>query len=234
LIDPAAVPVLRVQWNPCYRLIASRFPTVGLFDSVTAPEDLEVVFAFESLTNDRLRAEAGDIRLVPPDERVVGPGSTPIMASFTHLNPDGSRFSNGEYGVYYCANNRDTAIAEVIHHQAIFLRRTDEPAIDVDMRLITATLNAELHDLRDLRSQAPELYDAASYQASQPFGTRLRDSGSWGIAYRSVRLEGGECAGVFRPRALSGAASAGHIALHWDGQRITHWYQKQGPISVSQ
>jgi hypothetical protein len=78
LIDPAAVPVASVQWNPCYRLIASRFPTVGLFDSVTSPEALEAVFAVESLTNDRLRDEVGDWELVPPAERVVGPGATPI------------------------------------------------------------------------------------------------------------------------------------------------------------
>jgi RES domain len=98
--------------------------------------------------------------------------------------------------------------------------------------LITATLNAELHDLRALRAQAPELYDAHSYQASQPFGARLRRAASWGIVYSSVRLEAGQCAGVFRPRAVSHAVSAAHIALHWDGQRVTHWYQKQGPIAV--
>lgn len=234
MIDPAAVPVSLVQWNPCYRLIASRFPTVGLFDDVTSPEQLEAVFAVESLTNDRLRDEVGEFELVPPAERVVGPGSTPIMASFTHRNPFGSRFSDGEYGVYYCTDTREAAIAEVSHHQAIFLRRSRHRAIDLDMRLITARLDSQLHDLRDWRQRAPALYDPNSYQASQPFGAQLKKTRSWGIVYESVRFEEGECAGVFRPRALSGAVSAGHIALRWNGQRITHWYQKQGPISVLQ
>ena len=58
------------------------------------------------------------------EERVSGPGATPVMAAFTHLNPGGSRFSDGSYGVYYAAHSLETAIAEVSHHRAIFLRRT--------------------------------------------------------------------------------------------------------------
>jgi len=233
LIDPAEVPVSPVHWLPCYRLIASRFPTVGLFESVTAPDDLDAVFAAESMTNDRLRDEVGELTLVAPAERIAGPGSTPIMASFTHLNPNGSRFSAGAYGVYYCAQTQETALAEVSHHQAVFLRRTLEPEIDVDMRWIAATLDAPLHDLRDSRLRAPELYDPDSYEASQPFGALLRTAGSWGVVYDSVRCEGGQCAGVFRPRALSGAVAAGHIALHWDGERISHWYEKGNPLQLN-
>lgn len=230
MIKPGAVDTSFVQWNPCHRLIATRFPTVGLFDTIAEPEELNEVFASESMTNDRLRDEVGDIRLVPVEERMTGPGSTPIMASFTHLNPDGSRFSDGQYGVYYCGESLDTAIAEVSHHREVFFRRTQEAAVDIDMRLITAQLAAELHDLRSHRAAAAELYDPDSYDASQPFGAALRAAGSWGIVYASVRREAGECAAVFRPRALSTAAAAAHIALHWDGRRITHWFQKGPPV----
>ena len=37
----------------------------------------------------------------------------------------------------------------------------------------------------------------------------------------------GLCVGVFRPKALRQARSGMHIALHWDGQRITHCYEKR-------
>ena len=84
-------------------MIASRYPTVGLYDAIADPADLEVVFAIEALTNPRMRNELGQLQLVPPDERLSGAGSTPMMAAFTHLNPEGSRFSNGSYGVYYAA-----------------------------------------------------------------------------------------------------------------------------------
>jgi RES domain len=229
-----AIPVSPTLWRPSYRLIPSRYPTVGLYDRVADPADLEVVFAIEALTNPRIRDEIGEWQLVPPDERVSGAGSTMIMAAFTHLNPEGSRFSDGSYGVYYAAQELDTAIAEVSHHRALFLARTAEPAIDIDMRVITATLDAPLHDLREPGAPrvASGLFDPDRYDAPQALGRRLREAGSWGVQFPSVRHAGGLCVGVFRPKALRNARSGAHIALHWDGQRITHWYEKRAPNPV--
>ena len=229
MIAAGDIPVRAVAWKPSYRLIASRYPTVGLYDAIADPADLEVVFAIEALTNPRLRNELGELQLVPPAERISGAGSTPIMAAFTHLNPEGSRFSDGSWGVYYAANDLDTAVAEVSHHRAVFLARTAEPALEIDLRLITAPLEARLHDLRGLRRSAPQLYDPADYSVGRALGRRLREAGSWGVLYHSVRHPGGLCAGVFRPRALKPARESLHIALHWDGARITHWYEKRAP-----
>ena len=44
------------------------------------------------------------------------------MAAFTHLNPEGSRFSDGSWGVFYAGNDLNTAIAETRHHRERFLR----------------------------------------------------------------------------------------------------------------
>jgi len=91
-------PDLRsVAWLPCHRLIASRFPTVGLYDHVADAADLDVVFAIEALTHPRVRQELGQLSLVPPADRGAGPGAPLIMAAFTHLNPPGSRFSDGTW-----------------------------------------------------------------------------------------------------------------------------------------
>ncbi len=232
VIAARSIPTAAVLWRPSYRLIPSRYPTVGLYDRVADPADLEVVFAIEALTNPRLRDELGQVQLVPPDERVSGAGSTMVMAAFTHLNAEGSRFSDGRYGVYYAADDLETAVAEVSHHRAIFLARTDEPAIDVDLRLVTATVEAELHDLRDLGKRGAALLDPLSYAAPQALGRHLHDAGSWGVVWPSVRRAGGGCIGIFRPRAIRHARSAAHIALHWDGQRITHWFEKRGPHAL--
>lgn len=229
MIDATDIPVRAVAWKPSHRLIASRYPTVGLYDAIADPADLEVVFAIEALTNPRLRDQLGELQLVPPEERLSGAGSTPIMAAFTHLNPEGSRFSDGSYGVYYAAQDLDTAVAEVSHHRALFMARTREPAIDIDLRLIVAPLDARLHDLRGLRRSAPQLFDPDDYGAGRALGRQLREAGSWGVIYPSVRHRGGLCAGLFRPRALKPAREAAHIALHWDGQRITHWFEKRAP-----
>jgi hypothetical protein len=229
VIDAQAVPVRRTAWKHSFRLIASRYPTVSLYDTIADTADLDAVFAIEALTNPRIRNELGQLSLVPPQDRVSGVGSTPIMAAFTHLNPDGSRFSDGSYGVYYAANDLDTAITEVSHHRAVFLARTAEPAIDIDLRLMRAPLDAPLHDLRGFRRSDPQIYDPMNYGAAQALGRQLREAGSWGVSYHSVRHAGGLCVGIFRPRALQGARQGAHIALHWDGQRITHWYEKRAP-----
>ena len=95
-----------LDWSPAYRVIPTRFPAVNLFDRVASPEDFDALYALEAMTNDRLRTEVGELDLVPPDERCFGPGCGPIMAALTHLNPNGSRFSDGSYGVFYCARVR--------------------------------------------------------------------------------------------------------------------------------
>ena len=228
-VAPGSVPVRATEWRQSYRLIPSRYPTVGLYDRVADPADLDAVFAIEALTNPCIRDDIGQLQLVPPAERLSGAGSTMVMAAFTHLNPEGSRFSDGSYGVYYAAQTLETAIAEVGHHRAVFLARTNEPAIDVDLRAITATIQAELHDLRGLGHRGAALFDPDDYGVPQALGRQLRDAGSWGVQFASVRDHGGLCVGVFRPRAVRNARSTAHLALHWDGQRITHWYEKRAP-----
>jgi hypothetical protein len=72
---PSRIELTAVQWQPSYRLIASRYPTVSLYDAIADPADLDVVFAIESLTNPRLRNELGQLQLVPPEERVAAPAA---------------------------------------------------------------------------------------------------------------------------------------------------------------
>lgn len=219
----------RVRWRPCWRLVASRFPPVSVFDRVARPEDLATVFEIESLTNDRLRNELGDLSHVPPAERVSGEGTTPIMAAFTHLNPLGSRFSDGSYGVYYAARSVDTAIAETAYHKARFLAATQEAAIEIDMRAYAADLDARLHDLRGATAQWPALFapDPAAYAPAQAFARHLRDQGSNGVAYDSVRDPGGQCVAVFRPKVLSPVRQSRHFCYVWDGTRIATTYEKK-------
>lgn len=226
------IDVTGVAWLPCHRLIASRFPTVGLYDDIARPEDLDVVFAIEALTNPRLRQELGALSLIAPADRLTGPGATLVMAAFTHLNPEGSRFSDGSYGVYYAADTLDTAVAEVSYHRGRFLARTAEPEIDVDLRWLHADLQQQVHDIRGRQSAWAEVYHPERYGAGQALGRELRERGSPALLYSSVRHAGGQCAAVFRPRALANPRAVGHLALHWNGERISHWYHKGEPRLV--
>ncbi|CAG1015652.1 hypothetical protein BURC_01017 [Burkholderiaceae bacterium] len=225
-MTPAEIPVVELGWGATYRLVPSRFPPIVLFERVADPADLDVVFAIEALTNPRLRQEVGEISLVPPAERMSGPGSSPIMAAFTHLNPFGSRFADASYGVYYAARTLLTAVREVSHHQAKFLAATGEDPISIDLRCYKALVRRPLHDIRGLQAQWPQVYSRDDYGASQALGATLREKGSWGIAYDSVRDAGGECVGIFRPLALAPAVQGQHVALQWNGRQIESWYVK--------
>ena len=223
---PIDIPVTATRWAPCYRIVPSRFPPIGLFEKVAHPGDLDAVFQ-KSMTNDRLRDEVGELALVPPEDRVSGPGSTPIMAAFTHLNPEGSRFTDGSFGIFYAALALDTAIEETKHHRARFLAATDEPAQEIDMRVYAVDLDADLHDIRSLADSHAHLYDPDNYTHAQSLAAELRDAGSEGIRYRSVRHPGGECAAAFRPRLLSNCRQERHLCYVWDGGAITAVYEKK-------
>jgi hypothetical protein len=216
--------VTTVDWRPAYRIIDSRYPFVGLFDRLADPADLDAAIAFESLTNERLLDDVGDIRLVRQDERISGPGSTPIMAAFTHTKP--SRFSDGTFGAYYAALARSTAIAEIRHHKTVFLQSTNEESIDLDMRVYAADIAAMCEDLRAVDATDPR-YGDDPYSASQSYGRSVRDADSAdGIVYRSVRDDAGngQCVAIFRPRCISNCATAAYLGFRWDGKRIAEVY----------
>ena len=221
------IPISRIEWQPCFRIVPSRFPPISLFEAVADPADLAVVYQIEAMTNDRLREEVGDITLVPPEDRVSGPGSSPIMAAFTQLNPEGDRFTTGTYGVFYAGRTIETAIAETSYHRIRFLQSTGEPAQELDMRVYAVDLDAELHDIRSMRESHPAYYHPTSYGVSQELALQLRENGSGGIVYGSVRDEGGECAAVFRPRLLSNCRQERHLCYVWDGKTISTIYEKR-------
>lgn len=220
--------VSHIAWKPSWRIIPSRFPPVQLFERVAEPHDMEAVFELDGLTNPRLRDEAGSIQLVPPEARISGPGTSVIMAAFAHLNPNGSRFSDGTYGVLYAANHLDTAVAETKHHREQFMRATSQPRMELDMRVYLIDLEGEFHDLRGRKMTQSPIYRTDDYTAGQRLGKTLHQSGSDGIVYHSVRRTGGECAAVFRPPVLSNVRQGKHLCYVWDGQQIAMVYEKRG------
>jgi RES domain-containing protein len=210
-------PVKRIRWNQAYRIVPSRFPPVGVYDRIADPADLDALFAIEALTNPRLREEAGALKQVPREHRISGPGSTPVMAAFTHLNPDGSRFSDGTWGVFYAAHSVATAVEETVYHRERFLAATAEPVCDIEMRCYRTSVDCKLHDIRGGWVAA---HDPASYAASVALARELRDAGSNGIVYDSARHRGGECLAAFQPDAVAPCTQAQHLVYRWDGTRI--------------
>lgn len=220
--EPEAAPSkATVSWRPCHRIVPSRFPPIQLFERVADPADLEAIFAVEALTNTRLRTEVGELSLVALADRVSGPGSSWIMAPFTHVAGPGGRFSTAFFGAYYAARSVDTAIAETMYHRERFLRATQEAPIDLDMRVIEAWLQADVHDLRGAQATWSAAYDPVNYTASQQLATHWRAAGVDGVVYDSVRDDGGQCVAIFRPRCLRRARQTKQLCYRWDGTRIS-------------
>ncbi len=214
--------VSHIEWKQIARLVPSRFPPILLFDRVADSSDFDALYQLESMTNDRIRDETGDISLVDPDDRIYGIGSTPVMAAFTHPNPLGSRFTDGSYGIYYAGRDIDTVIVEVSHHLAKFYLYTRERSLQTDMRSYYADVNTNLHDIRNMQSSIPDVYDSDDYSASQLFGAKLKKENSMGIAYSSVRHPDGECVAILRPIALSPAIQGSHYRFDWNGISISN------------
>lgn len=226
LLQTDAIAVRRVRWAQACRIVPTRYPAVSLFDRVSDAADFDALYALESMTNERVRDELGQVERVARDDRVFGPGSSPIMAAFTHVNPAGSRFSAGEYGVFYAARDRATAVAETKYHHARFLAATSQAPQHLPMRLYSVAIEAKLHDLRPVGTVPPAIHDPDDYAAARALGRRLHAAGSAGVVYRSVRQPRGQCAGLFRPRGAGRCVHAAFLLYAWDGQRFTDVFEK--------
>lgn len=221
--------ISRVRAFPTYRIIPTRVPFIDLFERIADPADWGALFKIEALTNERLREAGYALSLIPVGNRYVGTHPSYIMGAFVHLTSLGSRFSDGTYGVYYAGLDKETAIAETKYHKVRFMSFTKEPPMDVDMKVILADLDCGLEDIRNERNTKPELYDPdpQRYGPAQQFAMGLRNNGSNGIVYESVRRAGGECCAIFIPRLLQNCRPAENLIYRWDGREIVSVYEER-------
>lgn len=198
--------------DPAFRLIPSRFPPIGLFDTVATAADLEAVMDLEGWSNDRLVAER--IARLPKDEWVFGrANASVVMAAFLHVAPGGMRFNGPDLGAWYAAASLTTAVAEVAHHLRREAVATGTASLARPYRAYTARLAGDYLDIRGRQAARPDLYDPTSYAASQPFGEAVRASGGAGILFDSIRHAGGENVVAHRPRNVTDVTQADHFEI---------------------
>jgi hypothetical protein len=208
-----------------HRLIASRYPPVGVFDDLAADKDeLAMAFLLESATNDRLAILSRRLRLLPENEIVQGPGATMVVAAFLHADAAGGRFTDGRLGAWYASFDVNTAIAESVHHSTRRLRLSDGafPA-NIQMRELVAGIDCSLVDLRGQQKNRPDLYALEDYKAGQAFGIALRwptsGAGENGMVYDSVRRAGGTNVCLYRPPLIQLPVNqADHYEYRWDAK----------------
>jgi RES domain-containing protein len=218
-------PRSRIAWSKATRIIRSLYPPIDLFEDIADPEDWELLASAEAKTNPRVRDQIGQIALVPAQRRVSGPGASWVMAPFTHVSRERpTRFSAGDFGIYYCGRTFEVALRETVHHFERAMRATAEPKVVADYRELVGRVQLHAHDLRDQPEFAGCL-DPDDYSVSQALGRRLRDGeASEGIVYPSVRAQGGEALAVFWPDRVSLPTQRRHLAYRWDGKRCDAYF----------
>src|SRR6516225_1699425 len=137
-----ATPSLsEIDWHDSYRIIRSIYPPIDLFEDIADPADWELIANAEPKTNPRVRDQIGDITLLPTEHRISGPTASFVMAAFTHISRERpSRFSDGSYGVWYCGESFEVALAETAHRFERFMTATNEPPGDAQYRGLRAPL----------------------------------------------------------------------------------------------
>lgn len=222
MIDPAEVPTTPVEWRGAVRIIRTIFPPIDLFEDIADPADWPLLISAEQKTNPRIMDNVGNLDLVPPGRRVGGQGASYLMAPFTHVSPDRqTRFSAGNYGVLYVGDRFRTALLETRYHHARFLISTAEaPGWVSQFREIIVSVSASLSDLRKCADKASDELAADRYDASQRFSALLREQGSDGIIYPSIRDPDGECVALFFPDCAANPVQGRHLDYHWDGECI--------------
>jgi hypothetical protein len=209
----------RLRWTPGYRIIRTIYPPVDLFEDIADPADWELLVSAEAKMNPRIRDLVGNLALVPVSRRISGPGASIVMGAFTHVSRERpNRFSDGSYGVWYCGDQVEVALAETAHHFERFMRATREPHGDAHFRLLTCAVTAEV-------TQAPEdCLEPSDWGPGQLLGRQVRASGADGVLFRSVRHPKGQAAALFWPNCLTlPIIQNQQLRYRWDGARMMHY-----------
>ena len=218
-------PAREIRWRPSYRIIRTIYPPVDLFEDVADPSRWDLLTSAEAKLNPRVRDEVGDLALVPVHRRVSGPTASLAMAPFTHVSRDRpSRFSDGSYGVWYCGDRWEVALAETAYHFARFMRATNEPSGEADYRELVCDIRCHLRDITtDPAYRA--CHDPESWAEGQKLGRSLHSDVENGILYRCVRWPAGLAAALFWPDLITlPITQARQFRYHWDGTRMSRYF----------
>ena len=194
-----------VAENATCRLIPGQYAQDAehtLADLADTDAELDDLIRLAAATNSRLLAQedrhpAGLGRA----DLVFGVPYSKIVNGAFAYGGQGARFHPpGPKGVWYCALDVETCLAEVVYHRIAHLRETDQPDEPaIPYRLFLADIHAQ--DVALLDDNTPRTracLDPDSYAAGQALGAQLRAEQRGGVRYPSVRHRGGTCLAVLQ------------------------------------
>ncbi len=136
------------------------------------------------------------------------------------INPEGSRFSDGSYGVLYLADTIETAIDETRYHQQRYLQQISGLHYDtIIMRSFKVTFSGGLVDLP--HSADESIYHPQDYLLSQKLAVQLRSVNNNGLQYLSVRNQGALCWALFTPKCVERIYQCAHYEYIDNGKKVS-------------
>lgn len=199
-----------------HRLIPSRFPPVDIYERIASSDTWSELHAIEEMTNPRVRQRellTGVNRIDLGSPRLQNWNHAP----FTYLNPEGSWLLDPFFGALELSDCLQTALAMCIRKRELFLSRTNEPPIDLDMRVLGHRVTGDFLDLTGLD---PNLTQSARWQ----IGEEALGSGADGALFLSPYRTGGTCVAVFKGEALGKSVQEDHYRFIWDGTAVRSVY----------
>lgn len=128
------------------------------------------------------------------------------VIGFPFINVLESRYSKGQFGVWYGSDTVITSTEETLYHWKKFLLET--PSIEyaspfiAERSIYLVKLTAALLDFRERVSDYPDLIHKTSYDFTQSIGERIHREGYPGLITPSVRSLNGEIIAAFTPAIL--------------------------------
>lgn len=215
--DLRALPENEVR---SYRLVNSKFPPIDLFDDVASADEFDILYQIQAMTNPRLQNEVGSLSLIPRNQIPFGiTGCSYATAPFTHVNPDGSRFGDGSFGVLYLADTMEAAIAEVQHHQESYWSKVE--GLNYERFVFRGLVcNFDEAGMKDATAVplTDVIYAPDDYTYSRALGRDVKTSGALGLRYHSVRSPGNLCWALMTPRPVSSIIQSSHFEMIWNRQ----------------
>lgn len=197
-----------------YRLIPSRFPAVEVYAGLVANDRYPALYALEAETNPRLQSR----------ERAVanyGGENSPQLqnwnhAPFRYTNPEGSRFFPPTRPALELADDPQTALARAVRRREVFLGRTRELPIGIDMRMLKTPIDGRFVDLTHLPTDLDE-------NARRAAGAEIPEEFA-GAAFLAPERVGGLCFAVTDSSVLGSTIQTVHYRFEWNGDRIARLY----------
>lgn len=218
-----------LRWPRASRLLPARYRAAECFEQIQDVDGSTPIDVLERLGALTAAAGASDLDTLDPVHILFGAGAGWINASF--ITPRPGRFSNSRRGAFYLADDLETCLAEVrFHLQRNYRREGIVASLDLDYRALAVHLQGTFTDIRPrfgARGAWAALYDPEAWDAAQAFGDRLRDQGSTGVVYASLRRPGGACVAVFDPNALRACRHDTYLTFRWNGRDISQIYEKR-------